>query len=100
MQAGNLSSKLPWDLANPKWAATLNPVLANPLLNGQILDKIVVRSGMNAINHGLQRNLQGYFIVLNSANVTFYDSQLLNQRPDLTLILNASGPATISLYVF
>lgn len=98
--AGNLSSKLPWELANPKWASTLNPVLANPLLDGQLLQGVAIKTGQNAINHGLQRKLQGYFVVMNSAAVTFYDSQSSNSRSDLTLLLNASGAATISLYVF
>ena len=98
--AGSLSPKLEWDLANPKWAATLNPLLGNPLVNGQILSGIVVKSGTNVINHGLTRKLQGYIVILNSANVTFYDSQQTNQMPDRTLQLIASGAATISLYVF
>ncbi len=98
--AGNLSPRLAWELANPKWAATLNPLLANPLVNGRLLQEITVKSGANTINHTLGKKLQGYFVVLNSANVTFYDSQLTNQMPDLTLILNASGPAVITLYVF
>ncbi len=79
---------------------TLNPLLANPLVNGQILSGIVLKTGANIINHGLGEKLQGYFVILNSAAVTFYDSQSTNQRPDLTLLLNASGPATVSLYVF
>ncbi|MES2347889.1 MAG: hypothetical protein V4641_10010 [Pseudomonadota bacterium] len=96
----SLSPKLPWELANPKWAASINPLLANPLSSGAMLEGIVVAAGDNVINHGLQRRLQGYFIVLNSAAVTYYDKQKTNQRPDLTLVLNASGAATISLYVF
>lgn len=98
--AGNLSPKLDWSLANPKWAATLNPLLANPLSNGSILPNVVLKTGANVINHGLQQKLQGYFVILNNANVTFYDSQSTNQKPELYLILNASGPATVSLYVF
>lgn len=98
--AGNLSTKLDWPLASPRWASTINPILANPLVNGRVLSNVPVVTGRNVINHGLQRDLQGYFLVMNNAAVTFYDSQLTNQRPDLTLILNASGAATISLYVF
>lgn len=98
--AGNLSPKLPWDLANPKWAATLNPLLSNPLVNGNLLQNIVVASGNNTINHQLNSKLQGYIVVTNSAAVTFYDRQATNPYPDLTLILVASGAATISLYVF
>ncbi len=96
----NLSQKLPWELANPKWAAALNPLLANPLASGALIEGVVVASGDNVINHTLQRRLQGYFVVMNSAAVTFYDKQKTNQRPDLTLVLNATGAATISLYVF
>lgn len=98
--AGSLSPKLSWDLANPRWASILNPLLANPLVNGRILQDEEVASGRNIINHGLGRKLQGYIVTLNNANVTFYDSQATNQMPDLTLILNASGAATINLYVF
>ncbi len=98
--AGELSSNLPWELANNKWAASLNPVLANPLVAGRMINTAVLTTGVNTINHGLQRKLRGYFVVLKSANVTIYDSQLTNQTPDLTLILNASAPATVALYVF
>lgn len=98
--AGNLSPHLPWELANPRWAATLNPVVSNPVVGGNLLKNIVLASGDNVINHGLGENLQGYWVVLNSAAVTFYDKQATNPRPQLTLILNASGATTVSLYVF
>lgn len=98
--AGNLSSKLPWELANPKWAARLNPLLANPLTQGRLLSNLVLVSGDNTINHGLGVDLQGYIVVMNSAAVTFYDKQSTNQMPELTLILHTSGITTISLYVF
>lgn len=98
--AGKLSPSLPWDLANPKWAASLNPLLANPLMNGQLLENVQLLLGFNSISHGLQRKLRGYFVVLNNAPVTFYDGQANNQMPDLTLILNASGVAKVTLYVF
>ncbi len=98
--AGELSSNLPWELANNKWAASLNPVIANPLMGGRILNGLVLISGTNVINHGLQRKLQGYIVILKSANVTIYDGQLTNQKPELTLILTASGAATVSLFVF
>ncbi len=98
--AGNLSPKLPWELANPKWAATLNPIVANPLVSGLLLQNIKLVSGDNVVNHKLGAKLQGYIVVLNSAAVTFYDKQSVNPMPDLTLVLNASGATTVSLYVF
>jgi len=60
----------------------------------------VLKSGANIISHLLGRKLVGYLVILNSAAATFYDGQRTNQRPDLTLILNASAPTTVSLYVF
>lgn len=100
MAGGNLSPKLPWELANPKWSATLNPIIANPIVNGQILSNVAVVNGTNIINHKLGRNLQGYLVILKDANVDIYDSQQTNQMPDLTLRLVSSGTANISLYVF
>lgn len=98
--AGNLSSKLDWPLANPRWASILNPIIENPIVGGNLLQGISVVTGTNVINHGLQEKLQGYIVVMNNANVTFYDSQASNPKPDLTLQLVASGAAKISLYVF
>ncbi len=98
--AGNLSAKLPWELANPKWAATINPVLSNPLVTGNLLQNLVLKTGVNTINHFLGRKLQGYFVVINSDPVTFHDNQSNNSQADLTLLLVASGPATVSIYVF
>lgn len=96
----SLSQRLPWEQAQNKWAATLNPIINKAIVNGNLLQNVSVKSGANTINHGLGRDLQGYLVVMNNANVTFYDSQDKNQYPDLTLALIASGPATISLYVF
>ncbi len=98
--AGSLSSTLPWELASSQWPSVLNPLLASPLIHGHFLNNVRVATGANTINHGLGVKLQGYIVTLNSAAVTFYDSQASNQMPHLTLILNASGSATISLYVF
>lgn len=98
--AGNLSPKLPWELANPKWAATINPVLSNPITSGNLIENITLVSGNNTINHGLGRKLQGYIVVRNASGTTFFDRQASNPMTDLTLILVASGATEISIYVF
>lgn len=100
MAGGNLSPKLPWELANPKWAATLNPIVANPTTQGRLIKNVSLITGNNVINHGLGETLRGYIVVLKSADVSIYDSQTSNQTPDLTLVLISSGPAVVSLYVF
>ncbi len=98
--AGNLSPHLPWELANPRWAASLNPLLSNPLTDGLILPGVLLATGSNVINHKLGRKLQGYFVILKNANITVYDTQTTNQTPEATLKLVASGAGTVSLYVF
>lgn len=97
---GSLSPKLDWPLANPKWAATLNPVLANPLVSGLVLKDVSLLLGTNTINHRLGRELQGWVIVRNNANATFYDNQTNNQLGQFNLILIASANAVVSIYVF
>ncbi len=98
--AKQLSNKLPLDLMQTQWAATLNPLLKSPLSGVVLLKKILLASGANTINHTLGEPLQGYVVVLNSAAVTVYDSQNTNPAPERTLILNASGATTVSLLVF
>lgn len=95
--AGKLSTKLPWEQANPKWASQLNPIIANPLTNMTILESVPVKTGVNVINHLLQKIQQGWIILDINAPVTLYRSAAFN---DLTLSLTSSGPAVINLGVF
>ena len=83
-----------------KWKSILDPIASNPILAGRQLSNVSLVSGNNVINHGLGRNLQGYFVVMNSAAVTFYDKQSTNNMPQLTLELVASGATTVSLWVY
>lgn len=92
-----LTTRLPWDLANPLWASELNPLLQNPLSKASILKNVVLQTGVNTLNHKLGRTMQGWFLVDVDAAITLYRSQPLN---DLTLTLTASGPATVSIGVF
>lgn len=96
----SLPIQMPWDLARTRWAAILNALLGNPIVNGSILTQQVLKAGTNIISHKLGRKLQGYIVILNSAAATFYDEQSSNQSPQLTLVLVASAPTTVSLYVF
>lgn len=82
------------------WSSQLNVLLANPLVNGRLIQNVVLASGSNTINTLLARKLQGYLVVLKDANVTIYDTQTTNPMPDKTLQLVSSGPATVTLYVF
>lgn len=98
---------------------TLNNLLrTNALISGSLLtnssslvgnaantDGIPLVAGDNTINHGLGRALIGWIVVRSSAAATIYDKQSTNivngqSQAGLTLILNASAPTTVYLYVF
>ncbi len=95
-----LPMKLPWDLAQTRWASILNPVIDNPLSSGIVLQSVSLNSGSNSVNHKLGRKLQGWFIVRQRAAASVYDTQDSNPTPDLTLNLVASAAVTVDLMVF
>lgn len=92
-----LSSSLTFDQLQSKWSAQLNPILANPATNPNILPVIALKTGVNVINHGLGRIQQGWLQFDVDAAITVYRSQPFNTT---TLTLIASGPANIILGVF
>lgn len=93
-----LSQRLPWELAAPKWAASLNPLLAKPLLNGVLLKNIALEMNVpKAINHLLQRLPQGWILVDQDASANVWRAAEFN---NLTLTLESSADVTISLWVF
>lgn len=95
-----LPQKQPLELMQTTWASQLDPIIANPLVKGNILQKISLVSGVNVINHKLGRKLQGWYTSRVRAAVQLYDTQDSNQTPDLTLVLVADAPAVIDLVVF
>jgi len=78
----------------------VNPVLKNPLVNGNILTSVLLNSGNNTVNHKLNRKLQGWFLVRQRAPADVSDNQDNNQNQDTTLVLVASAEVTVDLYVF
>lgn len=93
-----LSTKLPWDLAQTKWAATLNPIISVPLLSGNLISDIsLTASTPKAINHLLQQMPQGWFLVDNTANAVVWRAADFTTT---TITLESSANTTISLWVF
>lgn len=78
----------------------LNPVLAKELNDSNFLQDISLVSGTNIVNHGLARNLLGWFIVRKNNFETICDLQDANPTPSKTLQLFSSGSTTVSLIVF
>ncbi len=92
-----LSSKVPWELANPIWASRLNPIISNPLSSATILQNVVLISGVTIINHKLNRLMQGWFLVDVNGAATIYRSQPFNSS---TLTLTSDAIVTASIGVF
>lgn len=82
------------------WATQLDPIIINPLVQGQLLQNVAINSGTNVINHKLGRKLQGWFIVGINGAAQVYDTQASNQMPQLTLNLTSDAAITCSLWVF
>lgn len=79
------------------WKSQLDPILADAILQGLQLSNIAIKTGVNVINHMLQRNQQGWFITDIDAASTLYRSQAFNS---LTLTLTSSAPCNVSLWVY
>lgn len=84
-------------LMQTKWSSQINPVLANAVVNGQMLKSVQLASGANTINHKLDRQMQGWFITDVNAAATIYRSQPFNTK---TLTLTSSAPAVVDIWVF
>jgi hypothetical protein len=95
-----LPLQLPWDQAQTKWKSQIDPVLVNPLLQGQLLSQVSLINGTTVVNHKLGRNLVGWFVVGINAAATIYDSQTMNQTPQTTLVLVSNAACTVNLWVF
>lgn len=83
-----------------QWSSQIDPVLAQPIVNGRVITGVSLVTGSNTINTLLSRKLQGWIIVSKSAASDIYDSQATNNMSDKTLILNSSAPCVVSILVF
>lgn len=92
-----LPQQLTLPMMQTVWASALNPLLTNPMNDGVFLPNVSVVSGVNVINHLLQRKMQGWVVTDIDAAVTYFRSAAFN---NLTLSLTFSGPAVVTLYVF
>lgn len=94
---------LPQKLDLPKmqttWAQQLDPVIANLLVNGQLLKGIELNSGITVVNHRLGRQLQGWF--LSAPKGPAIVSQASQQpNPTLTLTVNSTAAITTDMWVY
>ena len=87
----------PFQMMQSKWASELNPIIANPMTNMQILKNISLVSGTNVINHRLGQTQQGWLLTDIQGAASIYRSAPFN---NLTLTLTSSAAVTVSIGVF
>lgn len=91
---GNIADVL---IKLPIWKSYLDPVLANLLVQGNLVTGQLMVTGSNIINHGLGRQQLGWIITDSNASAAIYRSQPFNSK---TLTLTSSAPTTISVWCF
>jgi uncharacterized membrane-anchored protein len=84
-------------LMQTKWAGILNPFMANPSLNNNLLTGVALANGVTVINHLLGRTPLGWRIVDINGAATVYRSAPFSK---LTLTLTSSAAVTASIEVF
>lgn len=82
-----------------QWAAALNPVIGNALVNGLQLTNVSLINGTTIINHRLARNMLGWFVTDIEAAATIYRPKTapLNNK---TLTLISSAAVICNLWVY
>lgn len=73
---------------------------ACPLLDGTLLVNVVVGTTDTMVGHALNRVPLGYLVVGRSGAGEVFTSSSANPVPKSLLVLKASAPVTVSLWVF
>lgn len=92
-----LSTNLPWELANSKWAQSINPILAIPMLSGKEIQGVKLVTGVNVFSHKLGRQPQGWYHTDLTAAATIFRSAPFDKD---TLTLTSSANCEVSIWIF
>lgn len=81
----------------PLWKSILDPVIATPLIQGNLIPNVSLVTGANVINHLLGRQQVGWMIVDQNSSAAIYRSKPFN---NLTLTLTSSAPSVVNVWCF
>jgi len=84
-------------LMQKQWSSELNPLLANTLVDGELLQNVTLKNGVNTFNHYLGKQMTGWILVDQNAAASIFRSAPLNSQ---TLTLTSNAALTVSLWVF
>ena len=79
---------------------SLAPLTSNIQNDSTLLTNISLTTGLNKINHLLNRQLSGWKIIRQRGAASIYDTQDSNLSPQLTLWLNTSANVIVDIEVF
>jgi len=79
----------------------IDPAIKSPIVDGTLLRNIKLVTGKNNdIDHKLNRNLRGWFLVRSRAQAIIWDLQDGNPLSKKVLRLRTSADVTVDLWVF
>ncbi len=84
-------------LLQTKWKASLDPILANPILSGVQLNNVSLINGTTTFPHLLGRRQQGWFITDINGAASIFRPVTFN---DKTLTLTSSAVVIVNLWVY
>lgn len=79
-------------------AEFVRPLELNPILDGRIIEDVVIGTSATDISHKLGRKWVGWFVVSRTSGVVPYESTQTDDTKYLTLI--AASSITVDIYVF
>jgi len=80
--------------------AALNPVLDLPFSAGVHKTRVALTTSDTLVDHGLGRNMVGYFVTKQDADTSVFVSSTTNDFPDRQVILKAGATTTVDLFFF
>lgn len=93
----SLQQNIPYPMMLTLWGAQLNPLLANPMMQGVAINSVVLSTTPKEIPTTLNRMQLGWFITDINGAATVYRSQPFTNN---TLTLVASATVTVNLWCF
>ncbi len=78
----------------------LSPVFNLPFSSGVHKTDVSIGTSDTLVNHGLDRNMVGYFVTQQNADTNIFVSTTANTMPSRQVILKAGATVTADLFFF
>ena len=86
-----------FSLLQNQWKSILDPIVANPIVQGSQLTGIALTTSPTTVPHKLGRTQQGFFITDINAAATIFRTGDFNAS---NMVLTASAACTVNIWVF